>query len=405
LDFYINVIGNHPPVFLSFPDTVTYENRVYTYKIQVTDPDADVVTCSLVTFPAGMILFNDTLYFIPDSNQVGRHNVTIQARDDEGDIAIQAFDLVVKSSEDAIQFTLLYTSIFEAETLIFEALAYSQDSVSALTYTWTIDNEVRSNSTVCTLLTDYSSAGSCLVTLEVDNGSEQKAHVWLIEVLNRSIPPVIKTPEVGQPVTGDSTFSWEILDPDLDTSSVLYKIEFFAGTNMDSLLKTVDSISDASVHLRDLIGLGDFPANTIVSWRITAYDDLGYITDFSDGTSNFLYLNYGVGIESDIDNLPRDYALYQNYPNPFNPSTTIRFAVPPKAGKNGVDQNENAIISIFDIKGKLVRRFYFNSLKPGYYNIIWNATDNIGKKCTDGFYIFKINMKHFTKSMKMLLIK
>jgi len=90
------------------------------------------------------------------------------------------------------------------------------------------------------------------------------------------------------------------------------------------------------------------------------------------------------------------YSLEQNYPNPFNPSTIIKF---------NIAEQSKVKLTIFDVLGKEVATLVNTELKAGAYSIIWNATDNFGKKVASGIYLYRIETAKFNKTMKMLLLK
>jgi hypothetical protein len=296
------------------------------------------------------------------------------------------------------------TSITETDTLVFSATAYSEDSLGPLEYAWSINGVHQCSSTVCTLFTDYLSAGICTVSVNVFNGAEYKENIWYITILNHSIPPQVLLPQNGTLITGDSIFTWSVTDPDIDTASVLYKIEFYKGAAMDSLIGVSDSINKDTLPLCEIIDTNDLPENQVLSWRIMAYDTLGHATDFSPA-STFFFFASGANIETAMGRLPTEYALAQNVPNPFNPSTVIRFAVPVRIGKNSPEGVTPALLSIYNIHGKLVRQFSYRGIGPGYYAVTWNGRDAHGALCPNGLYIYKLRMQGFTKSLKMFLIK
>ncbi len=96
------------------------------------------------------------------------------------------------------------------------------------------------------------------------------------------------------------------------------------------------------------------------------------------------------------NNIPVSYSLEQNYPNPFNPSTIIKFSVA---------EESNVKLVIFDALGKEVATLVNSELKPGSYSLIWNATDNNGKKLSSGVYFYRIEAGKFSKTLKMMLLK
>jgi len=77
-----------------------------------------------------------------------------------------------------------------------------------------------------------------------------------------------------------------------------------------------------------------------------------------------------------------------NYPNPFNPETKISFSI--VAGTTG-------ILSIYNIKGQLVKSQKFNS---GNHEFTWNAEEQ-----SSGIYFYKLKTDDYTKTRKMLLLK
>ena len=94
--------------------------------------------------------------------------------------------------------------------------------------------------------------------------------------------------------------------------------------------------------------------------------------------------------------LPEDYKLLQNYPNPFNPETHIRYEIP---------ANDWVKISVFNLKGQLVRKLVDYKQSAGRYNIQWdgkNYNDNI---VTSGIYLVHFHAGDFLDVKKMILAR
>jgi hypothetical protein len=76
------------------------------------------------------------------------------------------------------------------------------------------------------------------------------------------------------------------------------------------------------------------------------------------------------------------------YPNPYKPNTSGPYGSS-SLGEgivfDGLTQNAN--ISIFNIAGELVAKFYEND---GDGRILWNARNNGGRKVASGVYIYII---------------
>ncbi|MFQ6103742.1 MAG: FG-GAP-like repeat-containing protein [Candidatus Glassbacteria bacterium] len=97
--------------------------------------------------------------------------------------------------------------------------------------------------------------------------------------------------------------------------------------------------------------------------------------------------------------IPTTYALYQNYPNPFNPQTTIGFDLPDAGEKIAVR------LSIYDVRGRLVRKLVDGELSPGQHRVIWDGRDDAGVSLGSGVYLYMIKTGDFTESRKLVLLK
>jgi len=95
-----------------------------------------------------------------------------------------------------------------------------------------------------------------------------------------------------------------------------------------------------------------------------------------------------------------------NYPNPFNDKTTFRFE------HNQSDTELDVQILIFTMSGSLVKTIKQTVFSTGYIadQIVWDGTDEYGRKISSGIYIYKIKIGNkengfIEKSQKLVLIK
>jgi enediyne biosynthesis protein E4 len=100
-----------------------------------------------------------------------------------------------------------------------------------------------------------------------------------------------------------------------------------------------------------------------------------------------------IGIQHNGTEVPEGFKLHQNYPNPFNPVTKIKFDLT-DAGFTSLD--------IYDITGRVVSTIVNTELKPGKYEIDWNASAG---SISSGVYIYVLRSGGFVDSKKMILIK
>jgi hypothetical protein len=95
-------------------------------------------------------------------------------------------------------------------------------------------------------------------------------------------------------------------------------------------------------------------------------------------------------------NLPRVFALNESQPNPFTTSTVINYAIP---------EPTNVQLSIYDASGRLVKSLVNETVIPGYYNVRWDAKDNVGKDVASGVYFVKFQAGTYNADSKLVLVR
>ncbi len=102
----------------------------------------------------------------------------------------------------------------------------------------------------------------------------------------------------------------------------------------------------------------------------------------------------------DFNSTPHEFALFQNYPNPFNPATTIIFSL---------TEQSQVELSIFDLRGRLVRKLVDDRLEARYHSAVWDGRNSAGQLVANGVYLYRImalaENGTYTRSRKLILLK
>jgi len=92
-----------------------------------------------------------------------------------------------------------------------------------------------------------------------------------------------------------------------------------------------------------------------------------------------------------------DQFKISNYPNPFNPTTTIKYYLRKDSFVN---------LSIYNIKGQIIKQLSDSIKEKGDNSIVWNGTDEKGNPVSSGVYFYKIKTNRNRESLKrMILLK
>jgi len=101
---------------------------------------------------------------------------------------------------------------------------------------------------------------------------------------------------------------------------------------------------------------------------------------------------YGFYSKADaINQPPSGYALHQNYPNPFNPSTQIAYDL---TGAGHVS------LKVFDLLGREIRTLVSGVQSPGSHSVAFD-----GSELASGIYLYRLQIRDFVATKKMLLLK
>ena len=101
-------------------------------------------------------------------------------------------------------------------------------------------------------------------------------------------------------------------------------------------------------------------------------------------------------IEIALEALPENTCMDEAYPNPFNPTTLVKYHLANNAKVN---------ISVYDIRGHLVKELCNKYQSAGNYQVYWHGDTNNGIKVTSGNYIIQMISKNKRQVQKVVLMK
>ena len=97
-------------------------------------------------------------------------------------------------------------------------------------------------------------------------------------------------------------------------------------------------------------------------------------------------------VTDDPDPLLNGFHLFQNFPNPFNPTTRIRFYIH--------NTQNHSTLSIYNIKGQLIKTLIDINQEIGIHEIQWDATN-----LHTGIYFIQLKSGSFTQNQKAIFVK
>jgi hypothetical protein len=133
-----------------------------------------------------------------------------------------------------------------------------------------------------------------------------------------------------------------------------------------------------------------------------------YITHKNGKIDTLTFSNnslFNVGIDSTTNSIsfdPEHNILLSNplelmiFPNPSETSMNICF---------NTDVSTNAIISVYNLEGKLIKTISMFTTVIGFNKLTWDCTDNDGKRIYPGIYFIELNNSEEKITKKVVLSK
>lgn len=173
----------------------------------------------------------------------------------------------------------------------------------------------------------------------------------------------------------------------------------------DSDATLLDSISNFGDIVAGATGNNYNDVYTVQISDTPTDSTIGFTLDFdcNDGTYHkkdyftiYLYGLYGTEETHELDDA-RCYGL-QIYPNPCRNGTHIKLSI----GQGAQDIE----LKIYDVTGRLVKNFsHLLSHIPHQSSVMWDGTDEQGRRVADGIYFLHLNVQDYSQIKKVILIK
>lgn len=93
------------------------------------------------------------------------------------------------------------------------------------------------------------------------------------------------------------------------------------------------------------------------------------------------------------NSLPEKFELEQNYPNPFSTKTTIPY---------DLNKQSDVQVTIYDILGRVIRKFNVGWQSVGTHNILWDGRNNFGQTVATGVYFYRLYANGESQVKKMI---
>lgn len=410
-------IINTPSEITSAPVDVVYELHEYEY--DVNSPDEGEGLVYHLTGPDFLSIdsLSGLIRGIPETDDVGGHEMLISADDGNGSCDEQHFILnvlyfnpatkppVTKAFPD-IEFPEDSSIIaFDLDTLVHDAdtpdsllqwfISYNGTPSSLTYYEDFMTGQVKSEKNPPEMDV-YIDPRSHVVEMQAyDNWNGTRDIVFLVTDGNNiamehckvTVLPVNDAPlafNLLSPVQGDTCqsnqFVWgKAVDVDKN-DHVTYRVQISSFPDFRDIMQS-ESVSDTSAVIQST-GTGQ------LYWKVTAQDLAGAET--GAGPEPFFVMPVS------IVSTPRHFSLEQNYPNPFNPVTEIKYAIP---------EMSHGSLLIYDVAGRIIREWNITGQAAGRHSVTWDGTDMNGNPVSSGVYLYTLKTVSFSETKKLILLK
>jgi len=119
-------------------------------------------------------------------------------------------------------------------------------------------------------------------------------------------------------------------------------------------------------------------------------------TSFLNYAWRHIFYGPNFGVDTTADEIPAVTALAGVYPNPFNPVTRVVFSLKKKG---------HVSLRVYDVSGRLVRVLADEVREAGSYEVVWDGTNDGGRKTVSGIYFCRMEAGDYERTLKMVLLR
>lgn len=143
----------------------------------------------------------------------------------------------------------------------------------------------------------------------------------------------------------------------------------------------------------DISAVADGRATVYLRWTLGPTDGDWTYSGWNIDDVEIWGLAGGLAAAGDV---PARRLVLGNHPNPFNPLTRITFAV---------DRDGPAVLAVYDVQGRLVRRLAVGALTAGEHTVVWDGADDAGRRVGSGVYFARLAAGGEAVQRKMVMLK
>jgi len=160
-----------------------------------------------------------------------------------------------------------------------------------------------------------------------------------------------------------------------------------ASTTSEAMTMLYNLVIQEYVYTADIQG---YTNGITIYWWVSAED----VEENISTTPKQSYLVGTLATEDEAN--PKGFELIGNYPNPFNPVTNISYSM---------DNVSDVSITVYDIRGKVVKNLFMGKVTPGQHSVSWNGTNDLAQPLPSGIYLYRLQSNESIFTSKMMLLK
>ncbi len=201
--FNLRIVNRNDAIqIVSQPDTITYEDRTYTYDVETLDDDLnDRALFTLLTAPDGMLIdsLSGVISWLPDNNDVGDTTIVFMVIDDSAAADTQSYRLqVINVNDQPVISSTADTVAVEGQLYDYSLIAYDVDVGDQLSYvleTAPVGMRWIDSTKTIEWRPHNENVGDTLVTITVTDDSGAVAEQsFTLTVANTNDPPTLVSP-------------------------------------------------------------------------------------------------------------------------------------------------------------------------------------------------------------------